>query len=245
MKCKAVVPALWAGFGAVALVVFALATASADPGLSAEEAAQERAALLAIMAQNQAPAVDAAGQIQLPDAAMLGAADAPVVLIEFGDYQCGFCRRHVMNVMPTLLQEHVVPGRVRYVFLEYPAERNLPASGEASNAALCADDQGRYWEMRQRIYANPMSIDAAGYRRHAASLDLDMQLFDQCLEQAPHAARIEQHVALGRQLGVRGTPTFFVAVSGSGDGDLRLVRRITGAQPLDLFEQELRSRSAE
>jgi len=72
-----------------------------------------------------------------------------------------------------------------------------------------------------------------------------MQVFDQCLEQVPHAARIEQHVALGRQLGVRGTPTFFVAVSGSGDGDLRLVRRITGAQPLDLFEQELRSRSTE
>ena len=245
MNCRTAVSVFRTAFGAAALAVFALATASADPGLSAEEIANERAALLAIMAQNQAPAVDAAEQIPLPDAAMLGAADAPVLLIEFGDYQCGFCRRHVMNVMPTLLQDHVVPGRVRYVFLEYPAERNLPASLEASNAALCADDQGRYWEMRQQIYANPMSIDADGYRRHAASLELDMQAFDECLEQVPHAARIEQHVALGRQLGVRGTPTFFVAVSGSGDGDLRLVRRITGAQPLDLFEQELRSRSTE
>jgi len=61
----------------------------------------------------------------------------------------------------------------------------------------------------------------------------------------PPRAGIEQHVALRRQLGVCGTPIFFVAVSGSGDEDLRLVRRITGAQPLGLFEQELRNRSTE
>jgi protein-disulfide isomerase len=245
MNCRAVITALCAGFGAATLTVFALATASADPGLSAEEIARERAALLAIMARNQTPAVDAAGQIMLPDAAAIGSDDASVLLIEFGDYQCGFCRRHLINVMPALVQDHVVPGRVRYVFMEYPAERNLPESLQASNAALCADDQGRYWEMRQQIYANPMRLDADGYRHHAASLELDMQAFDQCLEQVPHAARIEQHVTLGRQLGVRGTPTFFVAVPGSGDGNLQLVRRITGAQPLDLFEQELRSRSTD
>jgi protein-disulfide isomerase len=245
VNCRAAVSAFYAGFGAAALTLLFLATASADPGLSAEEIARERAALLAIMAQNRAPAVDVAEQIVLPDAAAIGAGDAPVVIIEFGDYQCGFCRRHVMNVMPALVREHVAPGHVRYVFMEYPAESNLPESLDASNAALCAHDQGRYWEMRQRIYANPMSLDAVGYRHHATSLELDVPAFARCLEQLPHAARIEQHVALGRQLGVRGTPTFFVAVAGAGDGDLRLVRRITGAQPLDLFEQELRSRSPE
>jgi protein-disulfide isomerase len=239
MNFRAAVSAFCTGVGAAALALGMLATASAEPGLSADEIARERAALRAIMAQNQAPAVDAAQQIRLPDAAAIGADDAPVLIIEFGDYQCGFCRRHVMNVMPALVQDHVVPGRVRYVFMEYPAENNLPASLEASNAALCADDQGRYWEMRQQIYANPMSIDAAGYRRHAQTLGLDMQGFDRCLEQAPHVARIEQHLALGRQLGVRGTPTFFVAVPGDADGDHRLVRRISGAQPLDLFEHEL------
>jgi len=230
---------LYAVLGAAALMIALLAPASADPELSAEELARERAALLAIMARDQAPAVDASDQIRLPDAAGLGAADAPVLILEFGDYQCGFCRRHLMNVMPTLLEEHVVPGRLRYLFMEYPAERNLPASMEAANAALCADDQGRYWEMRQQIYANPMSMDAVGYRHHAESLELDMQTFNRCLEQAPHTVRIERHVAIGRQLNVRGTPTFFLAVPAEGDENLRLVRRITGAQPVDLFEQEL------
>jgi protein-disulfide isomerase len=231
--------------GAAVVMISLLASASADPGLSAEELARERAALLAIMAKDQAPAVDAAEQIPLPEAAGLGAEDARLVILEFGDYQCGFCRRHVTDVMPALLREHVDPGHLRYLFMEYPAQRRLPASLEASNAALCADDQGRYWEMRQEIYANPMSLDEAGYRHHAASMGLDMEVFNRCLEEVPHAARIERHVALGRELRVRGTPTFFVAVQGTGEDDLRLVRRITGAQPFDLFEQELRSLSLE
>lgn len=230
---------------AAILSIVLLATASADPGFSAEEVARERAALLAIIAQNNAPSADATGRIPYPDAAMLGAADASVLIIEFGDYQCGFCRRHVANVMPVLEQDHVATGRVRYVFVEYPAERNLPASFEASNAALCAGDQGYYWEMRQRIYANPMSLDAAGYRQHAESIGLDLPSFVDCLEQAPHADRIREHVALGRQLGVRGTPTFFLAVPAGEAGDLQLVRRITGAQPLDLFERELQNVSAQ
>lgn len=235
--------AWFAVFGTLLLSIVFLAAASADPGLSDEEIARERAALLAIMAQNNAPSADANARIPFPDAAMIGAADAPAMLIEFGDYQCGFCRRHVMTVMPVLEQEHVATGQLLYVFLEYPAERNLPTSFEASNAALCAADQGHYWEMRQRIYANPMSLDAAGYRQHAQSMGLDLSAFGDCLEQAPHAARIEQHLALGRELGVRGTPTFFLAVASEDDGGVQLVRRITGAQPVDLFQRELRALS--
>lgn len=230
---------------AMVLLATLVVTVAADPGLSAEEMERERAALLAIMAQNQAPSSSADGRIAVPDAAMIGAAAAPVVLIEFGDYQCGFCRRHELNVMPMLEQDHVATGRLRYVFMEYPAERNLPISLEASNAALCADDQGRYSEMRRRLYANPMSLDAAGYRQHAQSLGLDVSAFADCIEQAPHAERIREHVALGRQLGVRGTPTFFFAVLSEDDGSLQLVRRVTGAQPMDLFERELRTLSPE
>jgi len=237
--------AWFAVFGTLLLSIVFLAAASADPGLSDEEIARERAALLAIMGQSNAPSADANARIPLPDAAMIGAADAPVLLIEFGDYQCGFCRRHVMNVMPVLEQDYVATGRLRYVFMEYPAERNLPISLEASNAALCADDQGRYSEMRRRLYANPMSLDAAGYRQHAQSLGLDVSAFADCIEQAPHAERIREHVALGRQLGVRGTPTFFFAVLSEDDGSLQLVRRVTGAQPMDLFERELRTLSPE
>lgn len=227
------------------LSIALLATASADPGFSAEEVARERAALLAIMAQSNAPSADAAARIPYPDAETLGAVDASVLILEFGDYQCGFCRRHVANVMPALEQGHLATGRVRYVFMEYPAERNLPTSFEASNAALCAGDQGHYWEMRQRLYANPMSLDADGYRWHAQSIGLDLPAFADCLEQAPHADRIREHVALGQQLGVRGTPTFFLAVPVEETGDLQLVRRITGAQPIDLFERELQALAME
>lgn len=226
---------------ALVLLTTLVLTAAADPGLSAEEIERERAALLAIMAQNQAPSSGADGRIAFPDAATIGADAAPVLLIEFGDYQCGFCRRHELNVMPMLARDHVATGRLRYVFMEYPAERNRPISVDAANAALCAHDQGRYSEMRQRLFANPMSLDNAGYRAHAEAIGLDLSTFTECLERKPHLDTIQDHVALGQQLGVRGTPTFFLAMPFGDEGGLQLVRRITGAQPIDLFERELES----
>ena len=223
-----------------AVLVAALFTpAQGEPALSAEELARERAALLGVMAQAQAPATDAAERIHLPGGATLGPDAAPIVLVEFGDYQCGFCRRHVLTVMPGLLRDYVEPGRVRYVVIEFPAERNLPGSMTAANAALCAGDQGRYLEMRERIYTHPMSVDAAGMLAHGERIGLDMTAFTRCLETAAHEPAIRGHVALGRQLGVRGTPTFFLARATSDGEPLQFLRRITGAQPLDLFQREI------
>lgn len=233
---------LWslrAGLRVAALFGVLLGPLAADPGLSEGEVARERAALLAIMTQAQAPATAADDRITLPAAAALGNGEAPVVLVEFGDYQCGFCRRHLLNVMPILLRDHVATGRLRYVFIEFPAERNLPASLAASNAALCAHDQGRYWEMRERIYTHPMNVDADGFLRHAEQLGLDLARFGDCVATVPYDALIREHLALGQQLRVRGTPTFFVARASGDAGALHFERRITGAQPPELFQREI------
>jgi protein-disulfide isomerase len=230
-------PPRW--FFAAMLLASLLSPAAADPGLTEAEVAQERAALLAAMAQSNAPVTVAGERITLPGAAVLGMEGAPVVLVEFGDYQCGFCRRHLMTVMPSLLRDHVETGQLRYVFIEFPAERNRPASLAASNAALCANDQGRYLEMRERIYTHPMNVDADGFLRHAERLELDLERFTDCVEAGTHEALIRQHLALGQRLRVRGTPTFFVGRPGPNDGELLFERRITGAQPLDLFQREI------
>ncbi|AHF00328.1 DsbA family protein [Thioalkalivibrio paradoxus] len=216
----------------------------AEPGLSAEELARERAALLAIMADAQAPATDARDAIRLPTAATLGPDDAPLVLIEFADYQCGFCRRHLLTVMPALLRDYIEPGHLRYVFMEFPAQRTFAPSLAAANAALCAEDQGRYWDMREKIYTHPMNIDTEGFLGHGESLGLELAAFSACLEEGAHEVVIRQHMALGNSLGVRGTPTFFLAKDLDDRGELQLLRRIVGAQPLDLLQTEIDSLAA-
>jgi len=230
---------------AAMLLASLLSSAAAEPHLTDAELAKERAALLAAMAQANAPVKVSGERIKLPTAAVLGAEEAPVVLVEFGDYQCGFCRRHLLTVMPSLLRDHVETGQLRYVFIEFPAERNLPASLAASNAALCADDQGRYLEMRERIYTHPMNVDADGFLRHAERLELDLERFTDCVEAGTHEPLIRQHLALGQRMRVRGTPTFFVGRPGPDDGALRFERRITGAQPLELFQREIAALLAE
>lgn len=224
---------------AATLLASVLSSAAAEPQLTEAEMAQERAALLAAVAESKAPVTVAGERITLPSAAVLGVDGAPVVLVEFGDYQCGFCRRHQLTVMPSLLREHVETGQIRYVFIEFPAERNRPASLDASNAALCANDQGRYLEMRERIYTHPMNVDADGFLRHAERLELDLERFTDCVEAGTHEPLIRQHLALGQRMRVRGTPTFFVGRPGPDDGALRFERRITGAQPLELFQREI------
>jgi protein-disulfide isomerase len=236
----------WCIFLPALLLALFAASASAEPGassptdaISAAELAREREALLQVMAAARAPATEVAHEVDLPDAAVLGSADAPMILIEFADYQCGFCRRHVLTVMPGLIEAYVNAGRLLYVFMEFPAEERGPPSLAASNAALCAGEQGQYWEMRERLYTNPYSLDPLGLKMQGRALELEPSAYARCIETLAHEEIIRAHMGLGRQLAVRGTPTFFLGVP-AGDGDrIQLVRRIVGAQPAELFRAEI------
>src|SRR5687768_2217706 len=84
---------------------------------------------------------------------MKGDKSAKVVVVEFTDYQCPFCARHVRDTMPQIEAEYVKTGKVRYVTREFPLEAIHPQAFKASEAALCAGDQGKYWEMHVRLFA--------------------------------------------------------------------------------------------
>jgi protein-disulfide isomerase len=237
-SCRLLLPALL-------LLVFAV-SASAEPGASSPadaipdaELAREREALLQLMAAARAPASDVSREIDFTDAAVLGSVDAPTVLIEFADYQCGFCRRHLLTVMPGLIEDYVNAGRLLYVFMEFPAAERGLQSLAAANAARCAGEQGQYWEMRERLYTNPYSLDTAGFQMQGSLLGLEPSAYASCIATLAHEDVIRAHVALGLQLGVRGTPTFFLGVP-AGDGDrVQILRRIVGAQPAELFRAEI------
>src|SRR5690606_19329787 len=95
----------------------------------------------------------AATAIELDGAPERGSAAAPLVLVEFSDYQCPFCRRHAQQVLPELLKHYVDAGRVRYVMKQFPLVSLHPQAELAARAALCAGDQGDYWEMHDALFS--------------------------------------------------------------------------------------------
>lgn len=150
-----------------------------------------------------------------------GPADAPITIIEFSEYQCPFCAR----VTPTLKAiEQKYAGKVRLVFKDFPLQNHLQAP-KAAEAAHCAGDQGKYWELHDRLFANQQLLQVPELKKHAAAVGLDQAAFDQCLDGGKHADDVKADVELGGQMGVGSTPTLYI------NG-----RVVTGAQPLSVFE---------
>ena len=158
-----------------------------------------------------------------------GPEGAPVTIVEFSEFQCPFCRR----VLPTLRAvEDRYRGRIRLVFRHFPLARHKDAP-KAAEAAECARDQGRFWEMHDRLFENAERLGVADLKRHARAVGLDGPAFDGCLDSGRHEGRWRRDLADAESYGASGTPMFFV------NG-----RLISGAQPFAVFarviEEELK-----
>jgi protein-disulfide isomerase len=146
-------------------------------------------------------------QLTFPaDAPMLGPPGAPVTLVEFLDYQCTYCQR-VQGVVEQVIRQF--PGKVRFVHRDFPLDNLHPQAMGAARAARCAGDQGKFWEYHRKLLSEP-GHDPPDLRNRAIALGLDEGRFTQCLASTRHDAAIEQAAAQGRELGVSGTPTFFI-----------------------------------
>ena len=171
---------------------------------------------------------------------VLGEASAPVTLVEFSDYQCPFCKRHATTVMPELVKQYVDSGKVRLVMREMPIENIHPRALAASNAALCAREQGQYWAMHDLLFANQQKLQPEDLKAHAVTLGLDTAAFDSCLDENRFAAEIKAGQDEGRKLGISGTPSFVAGLSDKSDaGKVHVTEFIRGAQPLANFQQTL------
>lgn len=151
-----------------------------------------------------------------------GPAAAPITIVEFSDFECPYCSRAEETVSEVL---RAYPDKVRVVYrdLPLPSHTNAP---KAAEAAHCAGDQGKYWEMHAKLFANQRALDVASLKGYAKSLGLDQAKFDKCLDSGSKAAVVEENRKAGNDAGVTGTPAFFV------NGIL-----ISGAQPFDAFKE--------
>ncbi len=151
-----------------------------------------------------------------------GVASAPVTIIEFSDYQCPFCGR----VNPTLEQVRKAYGdKVKIIFKDFPLP-NHPQAPKAAEAAHCAGEQGKYWELHDHMFANQRALNVPDLKQYAATLGLDAAKFNQCLDSGKHAGLVAAGTAQGERMGVNSTPTLYV------NG-----RPLIGAQPFEAFKQ--------
>jgi protein-disulfide isomerase len=167
-----------------------------------------------------------------------GNTKAPLVLVEYTDYQCPFCGRHFASTEPSLANEYVDAGKLRYVVRDFPLESLHPQAFQAAEAARCAGDQGKYWEMHDTLFQNQKALGQAQLEDYAKKLGLDVGAFKACLEQDRHADAIRADMAEGQAVGVRGAPTFFLAVQ-EDDGKLKTIQQIRGARPYSAFKQAI------
>lgn len=177
--------------------------------------------------------------LTLGNAPFKGNANAAVTLVEFTDYECGFCARHVKETMPQLERDYIATGKVKYVFRNFPLESIHKQSFKAHIAATCAGEQGKFWEMHDRLFANQTALAPAQMLGHAQALGLDAARFQACFDGAVQSDQIRKDIVEGQKAGVTATPAFFLGYT-SGDGTtLKVVKSLVGAKAYPMFKEEI------
>jgi len=162
----------------------------------------------------------------------LGAEDAPVTVVEFADYQCPFCLRFASTTFPLLKQKYIDTGKVRWVALNLPLPFHKDAR-KAAQAAHCAGEQDKLWEMRDILFRNPKKLNAENLPAHAETLSLDMTAFNECLQSDRHLAEIDQDAKDAKAVRLTGTPSFIIGKTASDEISGEVV---IGAQPMNRFD---------
>lgn len=166
-------------------------------------------------------------EISIDDDAMKGNPNAKVTIVEFSDYECPFCGKYFRETAPQIMKDYVDTGNVKYVFRDSPLDFHQKAQ-KAAEAAECAGEQGKYWEMHDYLFQNQDYLGVENLKGYAKDLKLDTSKFNDCLDKSKMAEEVSKDLADAQKYGVSGTPAFFI------NGKL-----ISGAQPYGTFKAEI------
>lgn len=182
------------------------------------------------------PNVPVRSKLRLYDENWLGKKDAPLTMVEFVDYQCGFCRQFEVTTFTEIRKKYIDTGKLRFISLNMPLNIHADAM-QASEAVLCAGDQGQFWSMRKELFSNANNLSENDILGYAERLQIDVSLFRSCLKNRKHKSEIQRHLQDAESLKVTGTPTFLVGkTTPEGvEGDV-----LVGAQPLSVFDEKLK-----
>ena len=163
-----------------------------------------------------------------------GRESAPVTIVEISDYHCPFCRRHVQQTQPRIYSDYVHTGKARHVFVHYPIAQLHPDAHKSHEAASCAADQGKFWELHARLF------DAAAKTTEqltalAQNIGLDTSAFRACLDSGKYANTVKASVERIQKMNINGTPMFLIGRTPSGSESMTVAKVVEGAQPYDAF----------
>jgi predicted DsbA family dithiol-disulfide isomerase len=159
----------------------------------------------------------------------MGDPDAPIYIIEYGDFQCPYCLQFWRETEPKLIEQYINTGKVYFEF------RSFPFLGEesvrAAEAAYCAGDQGKFWEYHDTLFENWTGENVGDFTDekligYAKENSLDMTLFESCIRERMHKGTVEQDLVMAEADGVHATPTFII------NG-----YKVEGAQPFEFFQR--------
>ncbi|MGH7146850.1 MAG: thioredoxin domain-containing protein [Nitrospiraceae bacterium] len=160
-------------------------------------------------------------EVATDGAPIRGEKDAVVTVVEFSDFHCPFCKR-VQPTLSQLLDRY--PGKVKLAFRDFPLGQLHPQASRAAEAARCAQDQGKFWEYHDVLFAQAPKAAEDDLNHYGEQVGLDSKEFTNCLFQSIHHEAVQRDLDEGSRLGVEGTPAFFI------NG-----RFLSGAQPLEEF----------
>ena len=176
--------------------------------------------------------------INLAKAPIRGNESARVTLVEVSDFQCPFCARYSMQTSGQIVRSYVQPGKIRYAFVHLPVPSHRDAF-KAAEASMCAGDQGKFWEMRDRLFANQTALARPRLPESAAAIGLRVDTFNSCLDSGRHAPQVQADAAVANRLGVRGTPTFFIGTIDPKTRSFKGTHRIVGSKNFTVFQSAL------
>lgn len=167
-----------------------------------------------------------------------GKTDAPLTLIEYSDFTCGYCLKFFKETLPKLQANYIDTGKVRFVYRDYPrADRGVGV--EAAVAARCAGAQGRYWAMHDRLFGEGGRLDSGSFKSAAKSMGLDQAEFGKCFDERRHLESIFQDRREANRWGFHGTPGFILMQTVEGPTEKIPAVAIPGAFPFDAFAEEI------
>lgn len=191
--------------------------------------------LLLFMQSTQAGAGSATAT---EDARVRGRADAPITLIEYSDFTCGWCVKFFQATWPRLQAKYIDTGKVRFIYRDYPrADQGVGV--EAAVAARCAGAQGRYWPMHDRLFNQGGRLDAGTFKGYAKAIGLDQVAFAKCFDERQYLESIFQDRQEANRWGFHGTPGFILTRTVGGPTEKEPAIAIPGAVPFEDFAEEI------
>ena len=191
----------------------------------------------ALLQSRQQPSAPQNVVLDLSDKPFKGDKTAKLALVEFTDFQCPFCARHVRDTHGQIEKEYIETGKLKYVHMDMPLEAIHKQAFKAAEAAHCANDQGKFWEMKSQLFGNQKTLDT--WTTHAEAVGLDTAQFETCLSSSKYAAEVRKDIAQAQKAGITGTPAFLLATTDPASSKVRSVRFLSGAQPFAAFKAQI------